>query len=321
MIQIKKFTATDQEFIEIARIRNLINHDSIDHPDEDKNDWAIRDKSLIRNRLLLYNNNKLIGLLYYTQGRDENSQTSFFNIVIDPQHHNNGYRELLYQEMLNEIKGFKCNKLFSNIYEHPNYKNHQNLLINHNFKLAQTNREYSCDIRQINTQKYKTLIDKLESEGINFYDSRDEMQEFSNHFQKLEKLEWILDQDIPHPDGLKPTRMPFEQWKKMVLDFYQNAYGVDIIAVKDGQYIGSTDIEVYPKSEPHKGWTGGLGVIREFRRKGIATALKIKAIEALLKKGITEIRTDNEENNPMYKINVALGFKPVPFSLEYMKEI
>ena len=321
MIQIKKFTATDQEFIEIARIRNLINHDSIDHPDEDKNDWAIRDKSLIRDRLLLYNNNKFIGLLYYTQGRDENSQTSFFNIVIDPQHYNNGYRELLYQEMLNEIKGFKCNQLFSNIYEHPNYKNHQNLLINHNFKLAQTNREYSCNIREINTQKYKNLIDKLESEGIKFYDSRDEMQEFSNHFQKLEKLEWILDQDIPHPDGLKPTRMPFEQWKKMVLDFYQNAYGVDIIAVKDGQYIGSTDIEVYPKSEPHKGWTGGLGVIREFRRKGIATALKIKAIEALLKKGVTEVRTDNEENNPMYKINVALGFKPVPFSLEYIKKI
>ena len=80
MIEIKKFTATDLEFKEIARIRNLVNHDSIDHPDEDKNDWVISDKSLIRNRLLLYNDNKLIGLLYYVQGRDENSQTSFFNI-------------------------------------------------------------------------------------------------------------------------------------------------------------------------------------------------------------------------------------------------
>ena len=321
MIKIRKFTATDLEFKEIARVRNLVNHDSIDHPDEDKNDWAIRDKSIIRNRLLLYNDNKLIGLLYYAQGRDENSQTSFFNIVIDPQYNNHGYRKLLYQEMLNEVKCFECNKFFSNIYEHPNYKNHQNLLIKENFKLVQTNREYSCDIREVNTQKYKPLIDKLESEGIRFYDSRDEMKEFPNHFQKLEKLEWTLDQDIPHPDGIKPTRMPFNQWKKVCLNIYNNYYGIDIVAVKDGQYIGSTDIEVYPKSEPHKGWTGGLGVIREFRRKGVATALKIKAIEALLKKGITEIRTDNEENNPMYKINIALGFKPVPFSLEYMKEI
>ena len=30
---------------------------------------------------------------------------------------------------------------------------------------------------------------------------------------------------------------------------------------------------------------------------------------------------DNEKNNPMYKINVALGFRPVPFSLDYLKEI
>jgi GNAT superfamily N-acetyltransferase len=93
------------------------------------------------------------------------------------------------------------------------------------------------------------------------------------------------------------------------------------VAVLDGKYIGSTDLRVYPKAEPQKAWTGGLGVLKEFRRKGIATALKIKAIESLIKKGITEIRTDNEENNPMYKINVALGFEPVPFSLEYMKKI
>ena len=80
-------------------------------------------------------------------------------------------------------------------------------------------------------------------------------------------------------------------------------------------------LDIYPKLEPHKAWTGALGVLKKFRRNGIATALKIKAIEKLLQKGVTEVRTDNELNNPMYKINVALGFKPVPFSLEYSKEI
>ena len=37
MIEIKKFTETDAEFKELARIDNLVNHDSIDHPDDDKN--------------------------------------------------------------------------------------------------------------------------------------------------------------------------------------------------------------------------------------------------------------------------------------------
>jgi GNAT superfamily N-acetyltransferase len=321
MIETRKFTATDLEFDEIARVRNLVNHDSIDHPDYHKDDWKIRDKSLARDRLLLYDDYILIGVLYYVQGRNENQRTSFFNIVLDPQYNNYGYRELLYQEMLKKVKQFNCNKLFSNIYEHPNYKNYQKLLISHRFKLVQTNREYSCDIKQVDTKKYQPLIQKLESEGIKFYNSRDEMQKFPKHFQKLEELEWTLDQDIPIPDGIKHTRMPFEQWQKVCIDFYNNSYGVDIIAIKNGEYIGSTDIEVYSKTEPYKAWTGGLGVLKEFRRKGIATALKIKAIESLLKKGIKEIRTDNEENNPMYKINVSLGFKPVPFSLEYMKKI
>ena len=94
-----------------------------------------------------------------------------------------------------------------------------------------------------------------------------------------------------------------------------------LLVVKDDKYIGSTSLEVFPKSEPHKAYTEGLGVLKEYRRKGIATALKIKAIQSLLQKGIKEIRTDNEENNPMYKINIALGFSPVPSSLEYTKEI
>ena len=321
MIQIKKFTATDIEFIELARIDNLVNHDEIAHPDYDKDSWSIRDKSLIRDRLLLYENNKLIGVVYYSQGRDENKRTCFYTLNLDPTYNHQGYRNLLYNKMLEKVQAFNCNKVLTSIYEHPNYKEHQKLLIKNDFKLVQTNREYSCDIRKIDTKKYYPLIEKIESEGIKFYDSRDEMKEFPNHYKKLEELIWTYSKDFPMPEGIKNTRMPFEQAMKLQIDFEENCYGVEIVAVKNEQYIGSTDIEVLPKAEPHKGWTGGLGVLREFRRKGIATAMKIKAIEALLKKGITEIRTDNEENNPMYKINVELGFQPVPFSLDYMKKI
>ena len=80
MIQIKKFTATNIEFIELARIDNLVNHDEIAHPDYDKDSWSIRDKSLIRDRLLLYDKDILIGAIYYSQGRDENNKTTFFTL-------------------------------------------------------------------------------------------------------------------------------------------------------------------------------------------------------------------------------------------------
>ena len=321
MLQIKKFTETDFEFRELARIDNLVNHDSINHPEDDKRQWEIRDKSLIRNRLLLYKNDILIGAMYYSQGRDENSRVTFFTLNIDPDYNTKESRELLYNSMLEKIKSFNSNKILTGIYDHPNYHQCQEFLIENNFKLVQTNREYSCDIRKINTKKYYPLIEKLESKGIKFYDSKEKMLDWPNHYKKLEKLEWTYAQDFPIPNGIKHTRAPFKQFMKECLDYYETCYGTEIIGVLDDEYIGSTNIYSFPKAEPHKAWTGGLGVLKEFRRKGIATALKIKAIEALLKKGITEVRTDNEENNPMYKINIELGFRPVPFSLEYMKEI
>ena len=321
MIEIRKFNETDTEFKELARIDNLVNHDSIDHPDDDKNEWEIRDKSLIRDRLLLYKDDILIGAMYYSQGRDENSRTAFFTLNIDPNYNIEKHRKLLYNKMLEEIKLFKANKMLTGIYDHSNYHLCQQFLIDNDFKLVQTNREYLCNIREIDTVKYQPLIDKLESSGIKFYDSRDEMRDWKDHYRKLEKLTWTYSKDFPIPKGVEHTRMPFEQAMKSQIYFEKNCYGTEIVAVLDGEYIGSTDIAVYPKAEPYKAWTEGLGVLKEYRRKGVATALKIKAIQALLEKGVTELRTDNEENNPMYKINVELGFKPVPFSLEYMKEI
>ena len=147
------------------------------------------------------------------------------------------------------------------------------------------------------------------------------MLNFPNHYKKLEELNWTYTKDFPIPDGIEHTRLPFKRFMEIQKDFEKNYYGVEIVAVRDDKYIGSTSLEVFPKSEPHKAYTEGLGVLKEYRRKGIATALKIKAIQSLLQKGIKEIRTDNEENNPMYKINIALGFSPVPSSLEYTKEI
>ena len=190
--------------------------------------------------------------------------------------------------MLKKIKKFNCNKVHTSIYDHPNYKEHKKLLTKNGFKLVQTNREYSCDIRKVDTKKYYPLIKKLEAKGIRFYDSKEEMRNFHDkfpeHYKKLEKLIWIYAQDMPIPDGIKHTRMPFDQFMKYSLDFEENHYGVEMIAALGDRYIASTDIIVYPKAEPHKGWTGGLGVLKEFRRKGIATALKIKAFEKLRKK-------------------------------------
>ena len=321
MINIKRFTSTDSEFREIAIISNLVEHDCITHYEDDKESWFHRDKSLLHDRLLLYSNDTLIGFSSYNQGRNENKRTIFFDIMVHPKYSKIEYQDFLYQAMLSNIKVIKCEKLLAEVYEHSNYSNFEKLLINNQFLVVQKNREYSCDVKSINIDSYLDLIDKLEKEGISFLDSKSNISNNANHYQKLEKLEWNIDQDIPIPNGLKHTRRSFERYMKDKHFFEEKYYGTEIIAIKNNQYIGMTSLSIYHKSEPFKAWTETLGVLKQFRRQGIATALKIKAIQNLIDKGITEVRTDNELNNPMYKINESLGFLAQPSSLEYLKTI
>ena len=147
------------------------------------------------------------------------------------------------------------------------------------------------------------------------------MNNFPNHYEKLEELGWKFGKDFPMPEGIIHTRQPFKQFMKFQKLFEEKRYGIEIVAVDGDIYVGSTNIHVLPKSDPHKAWTGSLGVLREYRRQGIATALKVKAFEKLKEKGVKQVRTDNEENNPMYKINVTLGFTPEPYCYDYQRKL
>ena len=321
MTEIKQFTETDFEFQEVTRLYNLVSHDDQEHVDDMKEGWEVRDKSVKRDRFLLYDDNAVIGFLGYAQGRDENHRNCYFNIYLDPQYNGHGYRKLLYDRMLEDIQVFDCNRLYADIYEHSNYDQFKKILLENKFYIGLKIRESSLDLESVNLTEYSSLLKKLDSKGIKFYDAKNEMKDFPNHYEKLEELGWIFGKDFPMPEGIVHTRQPFDQFMKFHELFEEKRYGIEIVAVDGDKYVGSTDIHVLPKSDPHKAWTGSLGVLREYRRQGIATALKVKAFEKLKEKGVKQVRTDNEENNPMYKINVALGFTPEPYCYDYQREI
>ena len=196
-----------------------------------------------------------------------------------------------------------------------------NFLLKNNFYVGLKIRESSLNLENLGLNEYTPLLDKLDSKGIKFYDAKNEMQDFPDHYKKLEELSWEYGQDFPMPEGIAHTREPFDQYMKYQKLFEEKRYGIEIVAVAGDTYVGATDIHILPKTNPHKAWTRSLGVLREYRRRGIATALKIKAFEKLREKGVLQVRTDNEENNPMYKINVALGFTPEPYCYDYQREL
>jgi hypothetical protein len=45
--------------------------------------------------------------------------------------------------------------------------------------------------------------------------------------------------------------------------------------------------------------------------------MKVAAIQFAKGYGAKEIETENEENNPMYQLNLQLGYRPAPAYVEF----
>jgi GNAT superfamily N-acetyltransferase len=128
-------------------------------------------------------------------------------------------------------------------------------------------------------------------------------------------FEWEITQDVPMHSP--PTRPPFDHWIKFV-DFPEFTPDAWWVAVDNGVPVGMSSL--WPREkEPALASTGLTGVRRSHRRRGLATALKLKAMHWAVDNGFTTIQTDNEENNPMFGLNLSLGFVPAPAELEYRK--
>ena len=128
-------------------------------------------------------------------------------------------------------------------------------------------------------------------------------------------LAWELFQDVPSVD--RPTRESFENWSKR---FESPRYRMNLhwFAREGARAVGYTGLWL-SAAEPEKLYTGLTGVVRSHRRKGIATALKVHGFRRARELGKKVIETDNEENNPMFDLNMRLGFRPVPAWSEYRR--
>ena len=124
-------------------------------------------------------------------------------------------------------------------------------------------------------------------------------------------------QDEPLPYA--PKKIPVEQFQKQFVENPNVLPEGWVVAVENGRYIGNSSLE--KGSQPGGISTGFTGVLRDYRRRGLATALKALTMDWAKQAGYQFIRTGNEENNPMLTLNKKLGFQEVTASLAFEKKL
>jgi len=122
---------------------------------------------------------------------------------------------------------------------------------------------------------------------------------------KFWRLEMEVAADLPLPFPFVET--PFESFVPMITN-PENDLTSKFVLYEDGQLKGLTQLWA-SQVDSKLAATGLTGVRREFRRQRVATRLKQHAAAWAKERGIERIFTDNEENNPMYQLNLQLGFR------------
>ena len=111
-------------------------------------------------------------------------------------------------------------------------------------------------------------------------------------------------EDIP---GV-PTRPTYEEWRATDIDRPSRDAELFFVALAGDRPIGYAALENLGGSDVHHGLTA---VRRDWRRRGVATALKQTQIAAAKRAGFRRLITENEERNePIRKLNAKLGYRP-----------
>lgn len=138
--------------------------------------------------------------------------------------------------------------------------------------------------------------------------------------RKIWDLDMTCSRDIPVLPGEEPTPLSFETYRARILKSPRRIEDAVFVAMDGPAFVGLTSLwrhEGMPDLQ-----TGLTAVRREYRRRGIATALKVRAVRYALEHGIPVIRTGNAvENRPMLAINERLGFVKQPAWVIYAKEL
>lgn len=170
------------------------------------------------------------------------------------------------------------------------------------------------DLRAFDQTPYDSLIVSQKAAGIRFFTMADFQDSPAAH-RKLYELNRSADLDIPGGDG---TFMSFEEFEQWVCGAKWYHPAGQLIATDGEVWVGLSAVQLLPETQG--AYNLMTGVLRPYRRRKIALALKLLAIRYARDNGACYISTDNDSLNvPMLAINKNLGYRPQPGKYSLIK--
>jgi GNAT superfamily N-acetyltransferase len=179
--------------------------------------------------------------------------------------------------------------------------------------------ESRLDLASFDFGQFAGAEERAAREGITISTLEAERARGEDAVRKAYDLDRVISHDIPMTDPM--TETSFERFVQQEIEG-PNLLPDGWFIAKDGErFVGVSNL--FTSEElPDVLYQGLTGVLREYRGKGIAMALKLRGVRYAQARGAREIRTwNNTRNRPMLRINEAMGFQKQPVWIEFEKPL
>lgn len=319
MFTIRPFDYSEQDYVAAVAIQNAV------WPDQSETVawWQHRDQ--IRNPQYFYQSLLVeaagqvvaVGHMMETPWSYRPGKYAL-GIMVHPAYERRGIGAMLYDYIINALakRPLPPNMLISNVREDKPQGIH--FLQQRGFQQVMRSPISRLELANFDGSRFADVQAKVQAAGIEISTMAELAKIDPDHRHKIYELDWQCTLDEPLPDA--PTKPSFEDYTKFFFESPNFIPEGCFIAVDQGEYVGLSNLFHNP-GQPTVINTGFTAVLRTYRRRGIATALKLRAIAYAQQQGYQSIKTGNEENNPMLAINLTLGFVPQPAWLDFQKVI
>ncbi len=275
-----------------------------------------RDPMTAFGRLVAEDESGIAATGYFREEADSAATGKFLLYTqVHPERHGRGIGTALFDSLLGHLAVHEPEILSS--FTREDHSIGVAFLEKRGFWVAMKEQDSELDLSTFDPAAFAGVVEKVRDSGIEILPASELEKRDPDWMKKAWELHGEIIPDVPDDDLL--TNEPFAEFAKSFEhpDFIPEGY---FLALDGECYVGMSSVwdRRVKKGEVYTRLTG---VVRSHRRRGIATALKVRAQEFARSTGARVVVTDNEENNPMYDLNVQLGFRPTKAWLQFRKEL
>jgi RimJ/RimL family protein N-acetyltransferase len=163
-------------------------------------------------------------------------------------------------------------------------------------------------LSEVNRSDFLPTVERVKGQGISISTLMEERERDPRYVEKLYELTTEIRRDDPARDFFTPPAY-YEREARLWLEMPYVLPEAYFIAKEGDRYVGLTDLNLR-EAVPGGLSQGFTGVRAEYRRRGIATALKVCAVEYAKRRGLRTIRAFNRPvHSAVLALNEKLGFR------------